>query len=468
MSFIDVFNIANNDNFFDVLSRPTKKLYWKIIMELYTEINNVYERRVSKTVATQIIQMLVNDHNVNEVNIVAATPRDFLITLMSCGWITQKYEGELSDDYYSLTSFALDFIKMVVDSNTNRETPQTEDSVLRIRAIVKDILNKEENSDSYKYPYRSGISRINIILEQSFHNLNRNNIRLKEEAQMLLDTKNRDELYEKLIDYINNLNHGYLHSVYESFNITDLCRNELMELISMVQDNQDLQQRILLDMFERYAKDNRGEDELKEILNRELFEIQININTKYPEFKKKIDENVANALNSAISKIKILGEGANSQLSILNKLITEWAIVSDEGVLSLLEQNESFKNSFAKSVNFRRVKIYGEDSLAKQRNLDKEVVIEPVEMPEDTVFDFTTIYNKMLSVSKANEYVNEILEQNVEKYASDLTITENLISQLQTICLYTDDRDAEYSIELIENKIIKDGYEFNDFVIRRK
>ena len=45
---------------------------------------------------------------------------------------------------------------------------------------------------------------------------------------------------------------------------------------------------------------------------------------------------------------------------------------------------------------------------------------------------------------------------------------ESMIDKLMTIWLYVDDRDACYDIEVFEEKIVRNGYEFNNFEIRRK
>lgn len=470
--YYNIFETANNERFFDILTGLLKQLYWNAIMSLHEEIEKSDERHVSRTKANIILTEVLEEYHQKDASQFDMRPHDLFRRFTDCGWLVQKYNGELNDDFFSFTSFALKIINMGHEVEEDAKGITIEDFSLSLNRTVADMLNRNITSDCYMFPFRSGVRKIERLLNDAFKNLHNVNLRSIADVQNILNVKERDELMQMLINYLEDLNDGYLKEVLKSFDLTDICKQQLLKLINEIRQDVDLHERVIDDMRDYYLGQNQSKDinELEDILNNMLNNMYVKIKDEYQKYKRRIDDNIAEALNSALSKMCMLGTGSTSLLSMLEKILAQMAECGDEKILNEIKKNEDFAQVMKNSVNMMKIELYGEESLAKPRRFEVIGEMEPVKVVDDLeTFDVELFINKSRSVKTANECVEEILTQKDKLKANEMSYNdESMIDKLMTIWLYVDDRDACYDIEVFEEKIVRNGYEFNNFEIRRK
>ena len=59
----NIFKIAGNEEFFSILARPSKEMYWNVMNLLYDEVMSIYEIRISRSEARFIIEKYLSKYN---------------------------------------------------------------------------------------------------------------------------------------------------------------------------------------------------------------------------------------------------------------------------------------------------------------------------------------------------------------------------------------------------------------------
>jgi hypothetical protein len=469
----DIFKTAENSDFFSILARPNKELYWAVINMLYDEVMSIYERCISRSEAKFLIEKLIAKYNAekDKNEECAMEPYAFLSVFIETGWLVQRYNGEEGDDFLFFTPFAFNFIKSMEDYHNGGNMIQTADCLERIHDIAEDILEQREDSDAYKYPFRSGLQKIITLLGDCFYQLSNIDYQMSENVKEILDTKNLQELIDKLTVYIDDLNRGYIHDVYDSFNLTELHRKRVLQLIEKIEQDDDLRQKVLVDMNERYkvTANSLSESELSSTLTSMLTTLENKIKVAYPSYKDRIDNNVQNVISKSLHKMNILSEGGSSHLATLNRVIEMLSFVADKEMEDVYSTTTEIADLFENSINNNKMRVVTENSLFKKREMSPKEEMEPVVFLEDNEdFDLADFEMEHFSLEDANKYSKELLGSLSEINVKDIFFDDDdLITKLQAVCLMSDEESAEYELVFTGERTYKDGYEFDEFIIKK-
>lgn len=466
----DVFKNTDNADFFNILARPNKELYWTIINHLYDEVMSVYERRISRSEARFLIEKILSKYKTKK-DECSMEPYAFINSFIDTGWLVQRYDGEEGDDLLFFTPFAINFLKSMEDYDNNGGLIQTEDYLKRIYSIADDIIERKEDSDAYKYPFRNGITKIITLLGDCFYQLSNIQYQTNEDIKIILDTKDLQELIDKLTIYIDDLNGGYIHNVYESFNLTELYRKKVTELIEAIEIDKNLRTKVLLDMKERYKNSpiQKTDEELEQSLSLMLTTLENKIKVAYPSYKEKIDKNIQNVISKSLHKMNLLSEGGASHLATLNRVIELMSFIAERNDEHLYENDEHAIGLLNNSININKTKVVSQESLFKKREFAQKEQMEPVEILEtDEEVDLAKLETEHFTLEESNQYARKFLKNMSEVKASSLDFdNEETVVKLQAICLLSDDKDAEYEIVFTGERVYCGEYEFDDFVIKK-
>ena len=383
----------------------------------------------------------------------------------------QRYDGEEGDDYLYFTQYALNFIRTVEYNENPVENVQVDDFLQRIHCIVKDILSKNVNSDAYKYPYRAGLMKINRLMGDCFYNLRTIEQQTSEDIKNILELQDLQTLINQLQEYIDDLNGGYLHDVYESFNMTSVLKRNMSELIDVITFNEEFRNKVITDMRERYKNlgETKDDAELSLILTDMVCSLETKINVTYPSYKNRIDKTIQNVIAKSLHKMNLLTESNASHLTVLSRVIDLMAYVAETNNEDRYTECERLMELLDGSVDLCKLGTVEENSLYKKREYTVKEEVQPVEVIEVTEdFDFGTFEIDRYSIKDANKYIRWGLRDKKEITAYDFELHEDTIPALQTIISQADNIDADYDVEFLGQKIIKDGYEFDDFKIIKK
>ena len=468
---LNVFKIAGNGDFFNVLSTPSRHANWMVIYELYNEVMEIHERRISRSSAKRLIERIADIYNKNNENKIAKDAAGYISTFVESGWLTQRYDGEEGDDYLYFTPYAMSFIRSVEYNENPAEIVQVDDYLKRIHFIVKDMLSQNVNSDAHKYPYRCGIVKINYLMSDCFYSLRTIEQQTTEDIKNILDIQELQTLIDKLQTYVDDLSTGYLHDVYDSFNMTGLLRKNMMELIDLVLYDEEFKGRVIKDMRERYKNvdDYKDDTELSNLLTDLVNGLEIKVNVTYPSYKERIDKTIQNMIEKSLHKMNMLSESNASHLTTLSRVIDKMAYIAETNHEDVYKEKERLMQLFDESVNVSKIRTIDTKSLFKKREYTIKEEIQPIEIVEiEDDFDFGDFEIDRYSIEDANKYVRWALRDDKEVKASQFKLHEGTIAALQTIVSQSDDMMADYEIEFLGEKVIKDGYEFENFKIIRK
>lgn len=468
---LNVFKIAGNEDFFNVLSTPSRQANWMVIYELYNEVMEIHERRISRSSARRLIERITDIYNKDSQNKIAKEASNYISAFIDSGWLIQRYDGEEGDDFLYFTPYAMSFIRSIEYNENPAEIVQVDDYLKRIHFIVKDMLTKNINSDAYKYPYRCGIVKINYLMSDCFYSLRTIEHQTTEDIKNILDIQDLQTLIDKLQAYVDDLSSGYLHDVYDSFNLTGMLRKNIIELIDSILYKEDFRELVIKDMRERYKNvdDYKDDEELSNMLTDMVNSLEIKINVTYPSYKERIDKTIQNMIEKSIHKMNMLSESNASHLTTLNRVIDKMSYIAETNNESVYAENERLTQLFEESVKLAKLKTIDAKSLFKKREYTIKEEIQPIEIVEiDDDFDFGDFEIDRYSIEDANKYVRWALRDDKEVRASQFRLHEGTIAALQTIVSQSDDMMADYEIEFLGEKVIKDGYEFENFKIIKK
>lgn len=466
----DIFKNTKNIDFFSVLSRPNKEVYWTVINAIYDEVMSVYERHITRSEARFLIEKITAKNKINKDD-KTMEPYTLINAFIDTGWLIQRYDGEEGDDVLLFSPFAINFLKSMDDYNVNGGIIQTEDYLNRIAVIADDIIQRNVESDAYKYPYRSGVLKIITLLGDCFYQLSNIQYQTNEDIKIILDSKDLQDLIDKLTIYIDDLNNGYMHDVYESFNLTELYRKKVTQLIEEIENDPLLKEKVILDMKERYKNvvHQKSDEEISIELSEMLITLENKIKVAYPTYKEKIDRNVQNVIQKSIHKMNLLSEGGASHLSSLNRVIELLSFISNKNLDNIYLNDEESLSLFSNSLNINRNKIISQDSLFKKREMSTKDDMEPVAILEsDEEVDLAKLETEHFTLEDSNRYAKKFLRTRDEVKASTLDFdNEETVIELQAICLLSDDKGAEYEVVFTGERVCCGDYEFDDFVIKK-
>jgi hypothetical protein len=460
----NIFESIGNEKFFSILSRQNKSLYWEIVLELHKEIISVYDRRVSKPRAKEIAEDIIACHNQNETENIATEPNEILNNLMETGWLNSAYDGEEGVDFLYLTQFATNFIKFMRDNQKNNDVCQTNNYIPIILTITDDLLSQRTDADVYRYPYRDGLLRIQSFLDDSIHTLGNVEQKTKNNISEILCMTNMQELIDRLNAYVHDLQDGYLHSVYKNFYITESQKQKVLDMLMFIEHNADAKERVRQDLKGKHliAGANKSDSELDKELLATIRDIEQKIRVIYPTYQKKINETKREVVLRAMTKMNVLAAGNSSYLSIIDKIIDD---------LNALDENSEidFQDMFACVFNMNRLMVLDNDGIYVKKERVQIENIEPAvqaQIEEDFNID-AALNSSVSSVKDANKYAMALLRDRDEVSVCDLENDVNIVEQLEMLCCFAENHDAQYEIYLTGEKTVKNGCEMDTFVIRR-
>lgn len=466
----DIFKISGNKDFFNFLSRPSKEMYWTVINTLYDEVSSVYERKIRRDKAKFIIDKLIFKYNANG-EVCKLESYDFINAYLESGWMIQRYDGEEGDEFLWFTPAALSFMKSMDDCRKSSSAMQTNDCLIRIDLIAKNILTKNIDSDSYKYPYRNGILRIMNLLGDCFYQLSSIEQQTNDDIKEILEIKDLQELVNKLRIYIDDLNSGYVHDVYESFNLNEAYRETILQLIDEIEEETEIREKVLWDMREDNKNNEhpKTEEELMRNLTVLLNTLSHKVKVSYPMYKTRIDNSIRKVIEKSLNKMNILTEGHMSYLSSMSRVLELLVHIEEKDLGSILNKKE-VKELLAETVNFNRLRIVDEHSLYKRReNSDKEEMEAIIEIPDDEeeLVDLDALEMEQFRIEEANQYAKEILGSLDELNISNAFLEEDEIDKIQALYLMVDDAKAEYELVFTGEKAVLGQYQYDEFIVKK-
>lgn len=433
----NLFCKENGDNFLlkdDVM----KYLYANINISIYKEIDDENDEDIKSKNKLDILRQKYNQFK-------------------NTGWIEEDNNDDL-EIIVSLTDKAIEILKTLNHISDNEEENEFIGYVFTIYSNLQTALSDIDSSIPHlEQAYRNCEEFSNELLKMTStikgyttELLNKENYQAKSITAHLFEEYN-DKVGIKLFTNLKTKDNPTKYARL----IQDYCKRLL--------DDKDMFP-FLLDAYKRTKRKTKIEDYDIKKLKEELYFIYnvfLNINSRINE----IDRKNSSYLKIADEKIKfIINESKDVEENINNclKLI--------KGIEDSDFENNTFNLSFVNTID--------NDSLYKARIKNYKVKEIPLEDHNNVEIDEKikenliekVKYNKQFLFTEINSFILNLLgnKNEIEVKEIDKEIP-NLLIKLFLAVLYQNNTNCSYKLINKEDELINlNGYEFNNFIIRRK
>ena len=446
------------EKFFAPLASKNRHIYINVILYLHRIINELFEGNENNKV--KIVEMLAeylddlaylkiySEDSENEIeNKDSLSKAYFLINrLEECGWIVEESIGNgiVALDF---NDFSYSFIKVINELIDNYKPQYTS----YIRAIKNTITSfnytKIEDLEIIDY----NLSSFVVALRQLRSNIQRY-------YKNITKSKDQIDLGTLLDEFTGEYKEYFFDSAYLNLKIKDNVDSEIPRIIEQLDD-----------IFENFLQ-------MEKLINAKVdgkdFDYE-KASIYVHDMSKRIMANIK-TIPSIIEMIDTKNEKyVNRTVSVIIHLINRGEDI--EGILHRLIDYVKEDKVSSEFVNFFDMKHYNFASLAKPKKYNPvpkpEMISMDLTVSETAIRETFDIFksDKRYNVASINEFILEFMGEKKYKFASDLRL-DNKHEFIMLICIIMYSRLPEvvYHVEVINEKKIKNGISFNDFIIKRR
>ena len=452
------------ENFFVPLSSPNRLVYWECISRLFAIMEHQLSFGVEREVLVDELEFYFNQENAAQMveeEFVANDSRSrangILRRLEHYGWI----EVETDKSYVQRVNFkeyAVRVIKTLLDIADGKQI-EYQGYIYTIYSLVTGTMDKPgivlmqiwENTD---------------LLITGLKNLNSN---IKHYIDELTKHSTVAEIMDTLFnDYITNIVDKAYHRLLTSDNVSKF-RPEIINRLEMKSHDEEYLRTAAAEIASiREVSPEEGQELVYHYLH-EIMEAFRNMD----DILQEINQKNTQYQRAALSRAKFLLAGNEDVRGQLKEILMG---INEEINRENMDLGGIYRIDFLEDL----VRIY-QCSILEQSSLylavEGKKIFTPAslegtgpdeELRKEKMQKMAEKIQKVISVEKVQNYVNEHLEGKEEIKASELPLErEEDFIKLIYVRLYGQRKNMGYKVETMEEREVN-GYRFKDFRIRRK
>lgn len=457
MCVVNLYDVVG-EKFFSPLSSKNRKVYLEVILFLNKLIQSLDEagENDKNKIIDCLSEHLSDMHNVkfyddenDEYYEVDNHVKALIILnrLKEFQWIFEEGlgNGNIAINFYD---YSYSFIRIIEEVMLNKKRQYTG----YIRIISQAI-------SFFNYSTIDDLENIDVNLEEFIDALNSLYSNIQRYYRNIAKNKDDIELAKLLNEFTKDYRKNFFDSSYLNLKIRDNVDYSIPKMIDSLEEIFDdylnmeklINARIDKKDYDTYDKALLYVEEVKCNIMRNI--------KKIPDLINRIDRKNQKYVDRTISVIiHLISRGENIE-GVLNRLID---YVKEE------LPTQSFINLF--DLNY-----YSFAGLAKPRMKSTKIIPETVEL-NLTVSDEKQrqdiellLEEKKYNLKNVNNFVLKFLNGTKSKKISELSIDGKYkLVMLICIMMYSKMPNAVYDLQLLEERVTKDGVSFNDFVVTER
>lgn len=442
-----------SEGFFNPLARINKRTYEVFIFELFDLTIELKEENTRKIIEEKMVGFFDARPNLTFVQD-EDTDDDFVdnksrVTTMMNNLIKNRwiFEESLGNNEYAINFY--DYAHKIINVMKEIKEDKPAEYSQHLHTIITVI-------EAHKAGDFNQIKIIENNAKQLLDMLRSLNSNIQRFYINLIEDKNKDEL-ELIIKTFLSYKYDYFEKTYYKYKIEESSKRRLRTIKEHVENMKE-------DYYSSYLKyiiedDDLTVEEATVKLN-ETFDNIIDYIDEIGFLDESIDTKNTKYATVTISKIYYLINRSTDLKGLINNMI-DMTVNHDQ-------DNYGYINLF-------NVSHFNYDKLSKPREQREEVEVdlnlEIKNLDSNFISEQTEFYFDSLKYTfeNINEIVIKMLETKEEIKASDFELNDDEdYLKFMMIIMYSTIEDSVYYMELLDNKIINNEYQYNDFRIRRK
>lgn len=453
-----IFDIVG-ENYFSVLASKNRRIYLDSILFLNVLINELFEDgsndkeiiilKLADYLNDRAFNKLIEENSDDELentNDSILKAKYIINVLLGYGWLIEESIGngkkalDFTDNSYS-------FIELIKEISESKKSSYT--SYVK---IIKDTLFNfnYNNIDSLEIIDKQLIGFVNSL--RGLHSS------LQRFYKHITKNKTSEDLVTLLDEFTSDYKDSFFDSSYYRLKVNDNVDTEIPKIESKLEDIFSNEDAITKLVVARRDKNYNTIEKCEQYVLDAKKNILKNIRS-IPVLIKMIDSKNSMYITRTLNVIMHLIKRGEDIEGVLNRLI------------SYATKNE-IDQSF---ISLFEVRHYGFNYLAKPRN--KTTKTESVMLELDTNIDELVekkafeclIEEQKYNILNVNKFVLNFLGEKIEREIKELEINSNYdFIMLISIVMYSNNFEACYKIEFLEERINNNSYKYNNFLLRRK
>ncbi len=380
--------------------------------------------------------------------------------LISCGWIEQEQYSDYTINI-SLFEHSATLIEAFMDIVSGEE--------MEYQSIISTIYNTLNSKEAYKNPYEFVIISVFNNTEDLIIGLKKLNTTIKKRIDNITRDKTPAEIIEDFFNYHTDVWSKAYHRIKTSDNIS-IFRTSILEKLRTILEDRDIFEASLNGYMTIENVSDR--DEAVEALIEKIYAI-ISAFKQYDDIVDEIERKHTKYVNSAVSRAKFLLINSDSLEDKLKKILDMLAREFNSSGESLNEPaSDMLMNIFTlfpqSSLDENSVRP---PYIRKELGLVQDI-IEDNGIDEDFIYEEKRRMKEALDnrYSKKNvcKFVEEVLGEQSRVLASTLALDDKRdFIRIVFIYLYGEYDNTVYHVKKKDNRVVVNGFRFNDFEIVR-
>lgn len=447
------------DNFFTPLASKNRRLYVDSILYLHKLINELFEagendkNRIIDALAERLDDMVsikiyqeTSDEEIENTSDNVGKARHIINVLENYGWLVQESIGD-GKKAMDFSSFSYNFIALIEELINNRKPVYSGYvKVLKLYVFKFDYTNIDNLDfiDKQLNDFVVSLRGLRSSIQRYYKNIAKN--------------KDSVDLIKLLDEFTGEYKDLFFDSSYLRLKIIDNVDIEIPKieekLIEIFDDFLGMEKLTKA----RIDKDYKDYEAASKYIFDTKKRIMTNIKT-IPSLIQMIDVKNNKYVTRTVSVIIHLIKRGEDIEGILNRLIS-------------YVKDDDFSDNI---VSFFGIKHYSFNLLSKSRNVSPKPVPEILPL-DSTISDdikrkaFELLEeDKKYNIKHVNQYVKNFLKDYSRRKISELAINSKYeFIMIICIIMYSKLPEAIYQVNLLNERIIRNGISFNDYIVELK
>ncbi len=440
------------EGFFNPLASPNKRVYEIVIFELFELTIELKEENNRKLIEEKLVDFLnerpnirfVDDDTNEELVDNKARVTMMMNNLIKNRWI---FEESLGNNNYAINFY--DYAHKIINVMKEIKEDRPAEYDRHLQTIMLYI-------NQHKAGNFEDIRAIESNARQLLEMLRSLNSNIQRFYNNLIENKDKDEL-SLIVQTFLSYKHDYFETTYYKYKIEESSKRRLRTIKESLYEMKEDYYHLYIEHITN--KDKLDLEEATNVLNK-TFDDTLDYINEINFLDKSIDDKNIKYSTVTISKIYYLINRSANIKGLLNNMID----------LTINAEQDNYDY-----INLFNVAHYNYEKLSKPRESKKEIEVElDIEIKElslEFINKQGQIYFDSLKYTfeNINQLVLKMLGSKDEIKAEEIElVTNDDYLKFMLIIMNSTIEDSLYSIELLDNKVTHNDYEFKDFIIRRK
>lgn len=477
-------NLFNSvpESFFQPLCGKNKKFYADCLIELHeqyqitdtSDFDRQHVYAIIETCIEQFQESLMDDEceDTNSLSpyeesvdsscpiIRPLTKERAYYKLRNCGWI----EDDIDERRTQIVSFTIPASTLIPALKKMAQPTK-----ISLGGYTRSIIQDLEAVCSARHPYQDAF-RLAIDSTYTFmQEMSKISQEIKGDISSIMECQDFHEMLAMLENYLDKNIDGDYYKLQFSENLTYGDRRKITDLLIQIESDQEVYQKLVSGVKEHYSLDT--DDEAEFYLSKSIEMIRSRLCDDYVRKSEEIQRTQARYISSANTKVSLLNTDKRNISSAINRIVLALSNISDEEYEnSDIEWLDTLNNSLLlPSMTFLQDKesLYKAKSAASSRSdtVDVIPVCEKLPLTRD---DFAHLRNQY-SAEKVNKLIKNLIGDKTSLEAGDFPLSSKTdFYDIVSVVLYGGYSQLHYHVNIRSNRIKKNGYVFQDFVVTVK